>query len=79
MPFKRRNGADVRASLNDDTDHMDYTPYMCSPDAHEPIAGMMVVHAEDLEAVASERAQRGLIPVQCYTCDARFIDGEWRH
>lgn len=48
-----------------DIDHMEFTPYVCTD--HAPIAGMMHVHAEDLQSVARSRGK-----VECNDCDAVY-------
>lgn len=69
MAFKRRSDADIRASLYDDIDHIEHTPYQCK--SHSPVAGMMHVHAEDLEFVAASRGK-----VECDTCDMVYRAGK---
>lgn len=44
---------------------MEFTPYVCTD--HAPIAGMMHVHAEDLQSVARSRGK-----VECNDCDAVY-------
>lgn len=78
MAFKRRSDADIRASLMADIDDMGFTPYTCSD--HTPIAGMMHVHAEDLDTVAANRARFGDRPVECNDCDAVYTLAKgWHH
>lgn len=60
-----------------DIDHTDYTPYTCSEGGHSPIAGMMVVDPEDLDAVARARAARGEGPVECGVCEQAYKNGRW--
>ena len=52
------------------TEDMRYeAPYDPCADGHTPIAGMMHVHAEDLNTVTMERWARGIAPVECEQCD----------
>lgn len=61
-----------------DIDHIEFTPYTCKE--HTPIAGMMHVHAEDLDTVAANRARFGDQPVECNDCDAVYTVAKgWHH
>lgn len=42
--------------------------------SHEWVAGMMIVHPEDLDQVARERSRmRGCSPVTCSKCDEEYL------
>lgn len=47
---------------------------------HSGVAGMMVVHDEDLDSVARARKGKGSKPIECNGCDAVYVyPGGWKH
>lgn len=59
-----------------DIDDEDFTPYCVTKGGHSPVAGMMVVHSEDLEYVATMRAENDLPPITCDDCDDVYRAGD---
>lgn len=54
----------------------DLTPYCVTRGSHAPVAGMTVVHSEDLECVATMRAENDLPPIVCDDCDDIYRAGD---
>lgn len=48
----------------------------CENDGHTWVGGMCYVHAEDADTVNTERVVKGLEPLECERCEAKYGEDE---
>lgn len=48
----------------------------CERDGHTWVGGMCYVHDEDAESTNAERLDKGLDPLECERCEAKYGEDE---